>query len=192
METIAELDKELFFFLNGLHADWLDPVMYNISETLTWLPVYILMLYLMMRYLGKESILWLVGIALSILLADQITSGLMKPFFERFRPSRDPEIADELVHIVNGYTGGKYGFASSHAANAFAVAMFLFLLLKPYVKYAGLLFLMAGLIAYSRIYLGVHFPGDVVVGALIGSMIAWLCFRICRWVRIHFLSKPAA
>ncbi len=191
MEAIAEFDKELFFFLNGLHTDWLDPVMFYISETLTWLPVYLFIVWLMIRNFGRQTVFWLLGIGLSILLADQITSGLMKPFFERFRPSRDPAIPDELVHIVNGYTGGKYGFASSHAANAFAIATYLHFLMKDVVKYTWLLFIMSGLIAYSRIYLGVHFPGDVVVGGLIGFMAGWLSFRLFNYLSGRLLSKPA-
>jgi undecaprenyl-diphosphatase len=192
METLAELDKELFFFLNGLHTPWLDPFMFYVSETLTWLPVYLILLVVMIRNFGWQTLLWLAGVALAILLADQITSGLMKPFFERFRPSRDPEIPDDLVHIVNGYTGGKYGFASSHAANAFAVATYLFLLLKDRLKFAGWLFIMAGLIAYSRIYLGVHFPGDIIVGGLIGALSGWLSYRLFNWISIKWISNPAA
>ena len=192
MEVIAELDKDLFFFLNGLHADWLDPVMFYISETLTWTPVYLLMLWLMIRNYGWQTLFWLFGIGLSILLADQITSGVMKPFFERFRPSRDPAIPDELVHIVNGYKGSKYGFASSHAANAFAIATYSYLLLRDSVKYLWLLFIMAALIAYSRIYLGVHFPGDIIVGGLIGYLCGWVSYRLFSYLHKRWVSKPAA
>ena len=191
MEQLAELDKDLFFFLNGLHTSWLDPVMYYISQTLTWLPVYLLLLWVLIKNYGWRTLLWLVGLALAITIADQVTSGLMKPFFERFRPSRDPAFAEGLVHVVNGYRGGKFGFASSHAANAFAVATFLYLLLRNKVRYTGYFFIMAALIAYSRIYLGVHYPADILAGGAIGAVAGSLCYRITAWVNTHWL-KPTA
>ena len=192
METLMSLDKELFFFLNGLHTDWMDPVMFYISKTLTWLPVYLIMLWLMIRHCGWNSLIWLGGIALAVLLADQITSSFMKPFFERFRPSRDPGIEEGLVHVVNGYRGGKFGFASSHAANAFAIATLLHLVLRPYVKYTGYLFLMAGIVAYSRIYLGVHYPGDIIVGGVIGAAAGWISYIVSRKLGRRWLDSAAA
>jgi undecaprenyl-diphosphatase len=101
----------------------------------------------------------------------------MKPFFLRLRPSRDPAL-EGLVHIVNGYKGGKFGFASSHAANTFAVAVFVWHLLKVHFRYVGVLFFWAAFVAYSRIYLGVHYPGDVIVGVVIGSLIGWIMFLL--------------
>ena len=92
----------------------------------------------------------------------------MKPFLARYRPSRDPAFEDGLVHIVNDYRGGLYGFVSSHAANAFAVAMVIFLALRKHQPRIWLIFLVSALIAYSRIYLGVHYPFDVLIGAIIG------------------------
>jgi undecaprenyl-diphosphatase len=97
----------------------------------------------------------------------------MKPYFLRLRPTHDPELQD-IVHTVNNYKGGLYGFASSHAANTFGVAMFLWLLLKPKYPWVVFLFLWATLVTYTRIYLGVHFPGDIVVGGLIGIGFGWM------------------
>ncbi|MCA6074956.1 phosphatase PAP2 family protein [Fulvivirga sedimenti] len=191
MEQLAELDKDLFFILNGLHTAWLDPVMYYISQTLTWLPVYLLFMWLLIKNFGWRTVLWLTGLALAITLADQVTSGLMKPFFERFRPSRDPSFEEGLVHIVNGYRGGKFGFASSHAANAFAVATYLYLLLRNSVRYSGYLFVMAALIAYSRIYLGVHYPADVIAGGAIGIVAGSLCYRLAMLANNKWLKSTA-
>lgn len=177
MEQLLEWDRSLFFFFNGLHTPWLDPVMYYVSKTLTSLPLYLLLLYFIIKFYKKDSWIVLLGIAVAILLADQITSGFMKPFFERFRPSRDPEL-DGLVHVVNGYRGGKFGFASSHAANTFATAVFMWLLFRMELRWIGLLFVWAVVVSYTRIYLGVHYPGDIVVGGFIGILCGIVAFRL--------------
>lgn len=189
METLIELDESLFFFLNGLHSPWMDTIMYYASEKYTWLPLYAFLLALIIREYGWQTIAWLVAIALAITLADQITSGFMKPFFERFRPSRDPEFAEGLVHIVNDYRGGRFGFASSHAANSFATATILHLILRPAYRYTGWLFVFAAFVSYSRIYLGVHYPGDVLVGGLIGAGGAWLSYTITRKVMMRLQAS---
>jgi len=114
-------------------------------------------------------------------LSDQITVSLMKPLFARLRPSHDPALAG-MVHIVNGYTGGLYGFASSHAANTFASALFLWLALKKTYHAIRWIFAWAVFVTYTRIYLGVHYPGDVVVGALVGLVCGLVGFRAAQWL----------
>jgi undecaprenyl-diphosphatase len=182
IEQLLEYDRELFLYLNGLHTPWLDPVMLFISETLVWLPLYIYLLYLIFKDHSKEGWLVLVGLALTIVLADQVTSTLMKPYFARLRPSREPSL-ETLVHIVEGYRGGKFGFASSHAANTFGTATFLFLLLGKKRKWIIGLFLWAALVTYSRIYLGVHYPGDILAGALVGMLAGLAGFKLYRWLK---------
>jgi undecaprenyl-diphosphatase len=177
METLIELDESLFFFLNGLHADWLDPIMFFISKTTPWIPLFAVMVYLLFKQFGWNALWWLLAIAVAITLADQITSGFMKPFFERFRPSRNPAFEEGAVHIVNDYRGGRFGFASSHAANSFATATILYLILRNHYTFIGLIFLYAVLVSYSRIYLGVHYPGDIVTGAAIGAACALICYK---------------
>jgi undecaprenyl-diphosphatase len=189
MNELLQLDKELFIFLNGFHADWLDPIMLFITHTRTWIPLYIFLAYLIVRDFKKSSWMPFLGIALAILLADQITSHVMKPYFERLRPSHEPSLKD-IVHIVQEYRGGKYGFASSHAANTMATATFFFLLFGKKKKWIWLLFMWAALMTYSRIYLGVHYPGDIVVGTFVGILCAWLGYTLFSKLKQRQQNHP--
>lgn len=183
IDQLIALDRELFLSLNGLHAPWLDPVMMAISGSVIWLPLYAYLLYLIIRDHKINSWLPLLGIGLTILLADQTTSSLMKPFFARLRPSHEPSLVG-VIHLVNGYAaGGAYGFASSHAANTFGAATFLTLLLCPTKRWAPWLFVWASIVSYSRIYLGVHYPADIVVGGAIGVLSGWISFMLYRPIK---------
>jgi undecaprenyl-diphosphatase len=168
LETIVQWDKELFLTLNGLHSSWMDHFMWLMSETLIWLPFYALFLFFLVRNKKSGSILLLLFFALLIVFADQIASGVFKPLIGRLRPTHEPELAG-LVHIVNNYRGGHFGFFSSHGANVFAFAGFsLFLVRNPI--YSVVILLWAFLVSYSRIYLGVHYPMDIFCGALFGFL----------------------
>ncbi len=185
LNELMELDKELFLLLNGFHTSWLDPIMLFITDKLVWIPLYIVLVYIVFRDLGRQAWIALACIALTILLADQATSTLMKPYFARLRPSHEPAL-EGVVHVVDNYKGGRYGFASSHAANTFGAATFLFLLLGKKRRWVGWLFLWAAVVVYSRIYLGVHYPGDIVVGSLVGMLAAALSFLLFNWMRKHW------
>jgi undecaprenyl-diphosphatase len=185
IEKLLEWDQQLLLWLNGFHHASLDPVAYLVSQTWFWIPLYGVLLWMTVKDYRREVWIILAGILFTIVFTDQFTSSFMKPFFGRLRPSHEPALAD-LLHLVRDlggevYTGGLYGFASGHAANTFGTAMFFFLLLRPKHPWIGLIFAWAALMTYTRIYMGVHYPGDIMVGALIGIAGGWMGFRFCRW-----------
>lgn len=192
MNAINNLDHELFLFLNGLHVGWLDPVMTFISSEMGWIPFYVILLYLVFKKLGWKGLLFVViGVVVLITCSDQLSSHVFKPVFHRFRPCHDPLIQD-LVHLPNGHCGGQYGFISSHACNTFALASFITLIMKRFYKKIGLLmFIWAALVSYSRIYMGVHFPGDVLCGAAVGMILGFGIGHLLLMVMNKFQDKSA-
>lgn len=189
IEKLLELDKKLFIFLNGFHSPVLDPVMLFITKTEFWIPLYAFLIFLMFKNFKREAWFLLIGAAITILLADQITSSLMKPYFERLRPSQDPSMQN-FIHLVHDYRGGLYGFASSHAANTFGVALLVWLSFRTVYNWVFLMFLWAAAITYTRIYLGVHYPGDIIAGALVGLVSGWVGFKASEFLRIRYKKTP--
>lgn len=179
LETLLDWDRRLLIALNSLHTPWLDPVMFYTSKTLFWLPLYLFLVYPLIRFYKKDFWIPLAGIVLTLLLSDQITSSIMKPYFERLRPSQEPSLAG-IIHLVDGYKGGLYGFASSHAANTFGTAMFFSLVLIKRTRWILMLFVWATGMTYTRIYLGVHYPGDILVGMTVGLISGWLGYQLYR------------
>lgn len=172
IDLIIEWDKELLLSINSIHSPFFDVVMWWISQVVTWIPLYLLIGVLIVRNFGwKVGGLALLGMVISVALADQISVKLFKLQFERLRPTHDPAIS-YLIHTVNGYTGGMYGFVSSHAANSFAIALFSASLLKRvYSKVFFIMLTWAFIVSYSRMYLGVHYPLDIICGGLLGALI---------------------
>ena len=174
--SLLELDKVITLAINSCHSPFFDNFFYIYTQTWTWLPAIVVLLVWMWRKWGICSLYVVACIALCILLSDQISSSLLKPLVTRLRPTHNPEIAD-LIHTVNGYRGGLYGFVSSHAANAATFVTFTALLFRNRI-YTILLSLWAFLTAYSRVYLGVHYVGDVFCGALIGVLVGVVVYVI--------------
>ena len=191
IDHLIEIDEQLFLILNRMHDSWMDPVMWLFSKTEASIPLYVFLLFHIYKAYREKTWGILLSVGLLILLTDQFTSSLMKPFFERLRPSHEPAL-EGMVHIVNGYSGGTYGFASSHAANTFGIAMFLSCLFKKEKPWINWLFLWAAFVSYTRIYLGVHYPGDILVGALIGVMFGWLVFKLYDRIRILLEKRRAS
>ncbi len=188
LEWLKDLDKNLFLFLNGLGSPYLDSFMIFMSDKYVWIPLYLVLIFFLAKTYGRHVYQPLLVIGLIILCTDQTTASFMKPFFERFRPCKDPEL-EGLVHIVDKCRG-LYGFASGHSANSFAVAGFFFFTERS--KKGILLLVWAGIIAYSRVYLGVHYPGDILVGAGIGLLFSYGWVTVYQYLaskseHIHFL-----
>ena len=129
VECLDSLDRSIFLFLNGMHNDFFDVFMWYVSKTATWSLMLLFLLYIIFKNNWRMALMVVLGIALTITLADQISSGLIKDFIGRFRPTHNPEI-ESIVHTVNGYKGGLYGFVSSHAANTLGVAVYISLLFR--------------------------------------------------------------
>jgi undecaprenyl-diphosphatase len=180
IDQLEKWDKSLFLWINEAHNEFADQMMIWVSNKFVWIPLYLLLLFWLFKYY-KQYLALAFSLGILILISDQSASGILKPWIERLRPCHDPSIA-HLVNTPDG-CGGRFGFASSHASNMFAIATFCWLCLRTHLKYCWLLFLWAALIAYSRIYLGVHFPGDVIAGALIGVFSGYLTYTLFNKIK---------
>ena len=178
-ETLVNFDRNFFMALNSMHTPFMDTVMWWIADKFIWLPLYILLaVFLFLKY-GKPSVFMILFAALLIIISDQ-TSVMIKYMFERERPCHD-EILSLMVHTVNNKCGGKFGFVSSHAANTMAVFTYLLLIARNrYKKITLITAVWVALVGYSRIYLGVHYPADIVGGWFVGICAAFATYIIYR------------
>lgn len=190
IEYLESMDIAIVQIVNGWNTPFLDEVMWIVSGRLTWIPLYIFLVYLAIRQSGwKVGLLFLAGAAISVGLADVISTQALKEVVQRYRPSHNLAIKDQLHFYQTGwgeyYVGGKYGFVSSHAANFFAIAAFSISFLIDYKKWlTPLLIFIAVLVSFSRIYLGVHYFSDVFVGGLLGMSIALLVYHFI-FLKLH-------
>ena len=180
IELIKQLDTSILLWLNVNYNDFWDNVMWFSSGKYTWLPFYILLTFLLIWKYKKNSILMILLIALLITLSDQLASGIFKPLFERLRPSHNPYLVGKL-HFVNDYRGGRFGFISSHAANVFSLAFYLTLVARDKLKWIPFVLIpWAIFVSVSRVYLGVHYPTDIIVPAILSIPIALIVARIYK------------
>ena len=196
LERELQWERNLFFFLNGSDSPFWDSFFYFYSDKWTWIPFYLCLLFVVIyRKTGAEfksdwkNMVWtILTVVAVVVLCDQISSGICKPLFQRFRPTHHPDFQD-LVKTVFDKRGGEYGFISGHAANTFGLASITALLFRNRL-YTFTVFLFATLTAYSRVYLGLHFISDVVAGALVGMLIGYAGYRIYHWKAKKIVYPP--
>ena len=200
LEQLLHIDTEILLAINGWHAPWADTLMWIISAKATWIPLYLLLIGLLVwryRQPAMTSVKWLqrvpacvvmiVVIGLAVGAADFIASGILKDLVARPRPTRVPEL-EGVLHLVNGYKSGKFGFVSSHAANTMAVALLFSLIWRNKIATVGLMLWVAAN-CYSRMYLGVHYPTDILGGLLIGAVVAVAAYVVLR--RLDVVAEEA-
>lgn len=186
VESFEYFDQQLLLFINGLNADWLDPIMWWISKITIFIPLFLVWIYFVFQKLkGKAFLLFVFSLIVLITLTDQ-TATRTKYSVERYRPTHNLEIGEQ-VHTVNEYRGGTFGFYSGHAANTFGIATLLFFLFrreKNWIKYT--FFPFAILASYSRMYLGVHYPFDIFVGMITGLFYGTLIYYLFKRLSMRF------
>lgn len=175
--ALENLDNNLLLAINGAHTPFLDTVMWWLSDKWIWIAFYVMLAAMMFRKVGyKNGITALLFIGLMIAATDMVCSQLIRPVFERLRPANLMNPISQYIHIVNGYRGGTFGFPSCHAANTFALATFLSFVMQNR-KFTIAMVIWSLVICYSRIYLGVHYPGDILAGIIVGSALATACYQ---------------
>jgi undecaprenyl-diphosphatase len=186
LNWLNDIDTQIFLGINGMHSRFFDAFFSLFTSKEIWFPFYLLLIILFYMKYGRKATAIVLILALAIVASDQL-AGLIKILSQRFRPSHEPMLASR-VHLTFVGAGGDYGFVSSHAANAFALAVFTWKLMGHRRVFVSLLF-WALLTAYSRIYVGVHYPFDVLVGSLIGCLIGWGAFRYLKYHDIRFMRR---
>ena len=186
IDQLIQYDKELFLFLNNLGSTTWDGFWMFYTTKFNWAPFYAVLLYLIFKNLNKKTFIYsLFLITLMIVFTDQITN-LFKDGFERLRPCYD-EDTRSLMRLVRSTCGGKFGYFSGHASNSMAVAVFAGLVLRNKYKYLVFLMLLwSSLMAYSRIYIGVHFPLDAISGMLFGGFSGFIFYKILKYLEVKF------
>ena len=175
LEKIIQLDKQVFIYLNSLGSETFDGLWLMITKQIYWTPFFILVFYLLYKKIGAKNLLFMIGfIAVLLLLCDQ-TANVFKNTFQRLRPSNDLELQG-IIRIVK--ESKSFSFFSGHAINSMTTTVFVFFTFKKHYKYSFLLFLFPLIFAYSRIYLGLHFPLDIVTGYTFGALFGFIFYKI--------------
>lgn len=178
MDFLQQLDTEALVAINQAYCPYLDRLMTLVAGKFTWALMLLALVWINARKGWRQTLVVIVAMAITILIADRVASGLIKPWVMRLRPTHDPALGD-AIHVIDGYRGGMYGFVSSHASNTLAVALLVMLWLKN--RWATIaLTAWVALVCYCRMYQGVHYPGDIVGGALVGTAAALAVFAAWR------------
>lgn len=179
IEFLNSADTQIFLAINGFRAPMADGFMAAVSNRFVWIPLYVALFMVMIHRFGWRSALTLLaGAALAVLMADQLCATIIRPLACRLRPANLDNPLSALVHIVGDYRGGRYGFPSCHAANTVAITVFMTFAFGRRLNIMVLLGCWALLNCWSRIYLGVHYPGDLIVGAILGAICGYVAFNI--------------
>ena len=181
LEYLNDIDTDALLAVNGLHDMFQDAFWWMVSAKWSSALLLLALVWILLHQNRRHALLMLVMLAFTVLVADQVSSGLIKHLVERLRPTHAPSL-DNMVHVINGYRGGMYGFVSSHAANFFAVATLLSFVMRHRLVTCSL-FTWALLQCYSRVYLGVHYPGDIMGGIVVGVLAGWLLWCLMRWIQ---------
>ena len=186
IEYLNDIDADALLAVNGLHDVFQDAFWWLLTAKWSSALLLLALLWILLHQNRRHALLVLAMLVLSVVLADQVSSGLIKHLVERLRPTHDPSL-ESMVHVINGYRGGLYGFVSSHAANSCALAMFVSLVMRHRLVTISM-FTWTLLQCYSRMYLGVHYPGDIIGGLVVGLLAGWLVWQLMRWIerRWHF------
>ena len=189
LDWLKQIDTKLFLLINRHHTPVVDTLMFYISDMRMWIPFYILLIILFISKFGFKKFLLIFGfIGLLILCTDQ-ASVLVKNYVQRYRPSHNLDLIS-IVHIIRNYFGGQFGFVSSHATNNFGLAVFISIVAGAKVKgLTAAMLCYALIISYSRIYLGVHYPSDVIGGWILGSLIAFLIAKLYFFIDGKYFAE---
>lgn len=184
IDYLMDIDAEALLAVNGLHDLFQDAFWWMVSAKWSSLLLVLSLLWILLHKNRRHALLVVAMLAVAVLVADQVSSGLIKHLVERLRPTHDPSL-ENVVHVINGYRGGLYGFVSSHAANFFAIATLVSFIMRHRLV-AIVLYGWALVQCYSRMYLGVHYPGDILGGIVVGLLAGWLVWCLMRWIQHHF------
>lgn len=200
MNSITQIDTTLLLFINSMHCDFLDHMMWAYTRKTTWIPFYaalVVIAFIHMRHHPRILLLFVLCMAATITVSDQLCGHVIRDAIGRMRPSNPDNPTSELLHLVNGYRSGRFGFPSCHAANTFALVSALHFVFKN--RYLNAMMVLWALLnCYTRLYLGVHYPGDIIAGAIVGTLSSCLIFGFIPWNKYNgrlstrILSVPVA
>jgi len=185
LDGIRQIDQSLLLFLNSFHNSFWDKANILWTSKEIWYPFYALLLYFIIKEYRRNSIYIIIILALAITVSDQF-SGLIKDLTQRLRPSQDPALSGLIHNIIN--KGGLYGFFTAHAANSFTVAAFTTFLFRNRL-YSFLIFIWAIVVSYTRIYLGLHFPLDIVTGCIWGILTGFAAYKAILWMQKKYFKS---